>query len=163
MRMTEEVESFEFCASEHATFLAGYLDAVGRTLTTDEDLWALTAREPKHALTNELVLGAKRRTQSIVENWSREFGSLVDNFLGIDQRSRLGFDLIEYICWFKEFMQNAECYKLECDPIGSASLGQAVYLIQVESGDHVLLVFQRLAKTHNKRLQPIGRKDAPSG
>jgi hypothetical protein len=163
MRKTEHVEPFEFCAPEHITFLDGYLDAVGRSLTTDEELWALTARDAKAALENDSVLGAGIHTRSLVENWSREFGSLVDNFLGINQRGRLGFYLIDYICWFKEFTQNAECFKLECDPIGSGSLGQAVYLLKLESGDRVLLLFQRLDKTHNKRLQPIGREDAPSG
>ncbi len=162
MRETEGIEGFDFCASEHVTFLGGYFDAVGRSLTTSEKIWALTARDGDAALDN-LVLDTRIRARSLIENWSREFGSVVENFLGIDQRGRLGFYLIDYVCWFKEFTKNAECFKLECDPIGSASLGQAVYLLQPESGDRVLLLFQLLDKTHNKRFQPIGRENAPSG
>lgn len=159
--MAERIEGFEFRASGHITFLDGYLNAVGRSLTTDEELWALTARDADAALESDLVLGTRIHARSLVENWSREFGSVVETFLGIDQRGRLGFYLIDYICWFKEFTKNAECFKLECDQIGSASLGQVVYLIRLESTDRVLLLFQRLDKTHGYRLPPIGRKSAP--
>jgi hypothetical protein len=157
-------EHFEFSVSEHLIFLDGYLDAVGRILTSDTELWALTARDAKECLEENMVLGVAIRARSVVENWSREFGSLVDDFLGMDQRSRLGFYLIEYICWFKEFTKNAECLKLDCDPFGRErmTIGQAVYLLQTEESYRVLLLFQRLSKTHDKRLQPIGREDAPS-
>ncbi len=37
-------ERFQFSAPRHVVFLDGYMDAVGRGLTTDSELWALTAR-----------------------------------------------------------------------------------------------------------------------
>jgi hypothetical protein len=156
-------ERFEFSVPEHITHLAGYMDAVGRVLTTDSELWALTARDARTILDGDLVLGVTVRTRSFVENWSKQFGWLVDDFLGMDQRSRLGFYLIDYICWFKEFTQNAECFKLECEFLTAGTIGQAVYLLQLEGDQRVLLLAQRLDKAHNKPLQPIAREDARSG
>ena len=144
-------DPFELRVPEHVTFLDGYLDAVGRILTTDTELWAFAVRDANDVLKNERLLGAPIRTRFLVENWSKEFGSLVDDFLDMDQRSRLGFYLIDYICWFKEFTKNAECFKLECDLLTSGTIGQAVYLLRIESDHRVLLLFQRLDKTHNKR------------
>lgn len=66
--------------------------------------------------------------------------------VGRHQRGRLGFYLIDYICWFKEFTRGAECFKLDCEPLSSATLGQAVYLLQLESDQRVLLLFQRIDK-----------------
>lgn len=129
-------------------FLDGYLDAVGRELTSDTELWALTAREANEEAQSDLLNGVAVRTRSLVENWSREFGWLVDDFLGMDQRDRLGFYLIDYICWFREFTQNAACFKLDCEPLTSATIGQAAYLLKLENNQCVLLLFQRFDKTH---------------
>jgi hypothetical protein len=54
----------------------------------------------------------------------------------------------------------AECFKLECDSLAPGTIGQVVYVLQIESGHRVLLLFEHLDKTHNQRLQPIGREDA---
>jgi hypothetical protein len=143
-------EPFEFSVSEHVSFLAGYLDAIGRTLTTDSELWALTARDAREVSDGDLVFGVAVRTRKVVEKWSPEFSSLVDDFLGMDQRTRLGFYLVEYICWFKEFTRNAECFKLDCEPMRSGTIGQVVYLLQLEGNQRVLLLVQRLDKTHWK-------------
>jgi len=102
-------ENFELNVPEHITFLNGYMDAVGRILTSDTELWALTARDAKECLEGNVVLGVAIHARSALTDWSKEFGSLVDGLLGMDQRSRLGFYLIEYICWLKEFTKNAEC------------------------------------------------------
>jgi hypothetical protein len=158
-----EAEHFEFNVSEHITFLDGYMDAVGRVLTSDTELWALTARDAKECLEGNVVLGVAIRARSALKNWSKEFGAVVDDFLGMDQRSRLGFYLIEYICWFKEFTKNAECFRLDCDSLERerTTIGQVVYLLQTEGNHTVLLLFQHLAKTHNKQLQPEGAKTRP--
>lgn len=155
------VEAFEFSVPDHVTFLNGYMDAMGHILTTDTELFALTVRDAQAVLESDRVLNVAIRTRSVIGNWSTEFGSLVDDFLGVDQRSRLGFYLIDYICWFQEFTKNTACLKLECDSLGSGAIGQAVYLLQIDSTDRVLLLFQRLDKTHNKRLQPIRREARP--
>lgn len=147
----ETAERFEFSVPEHVSFLAGYLDAIGRVLTTESELWALTARDASEVLDGALVFGVGVRTREAVENWSREFGSLVDNFLGMNQRARLGFYLIEYVCWFEEFTRNAECFKLECEPLQPGTIGQVVYLLQLEGNQRVLLLFEHLDKTHNQK------------
>ena len=77
---------FEFSVPDHVTFLAGYMDAVGRVLTTDSVLFGLTARDAREALDGDLLFGVAVRARSPVENWSKEFGSLVDTFLRIPQQ-----------------------------------------------------------------------------
>jgi hypothetical protein len=153
-------EKFEFSVSRHVDFLQGYLDAVGRVLTTESELWCLTLRYVEDALENDHVIRAAVRTGTVVENWSREFGWLVDEFLAIDERSRLGFYLVDYICWFHEFTNNAECSKIDCEFLREGTVSQAVYLLQLEQDRSVLLIVQRLDKTHNKPLQPIAAMNA---
>ena len=145
--MNQPAERFEFSAPEHVVFLAGYMDAVGRVLTTKSELWALTAREARDILHADHVLGVPVRGRSAIANWSSEFSRLVDGFLGMDQRSRLGFYLIEYICWFKEFTRNATCFKLDCELLSAATIGQAVYVLQLEGDQSVVLLIQRVDKT----------------
>jgi hypothetical protein len=149
-------EHFEFSVPRHVDFLDGYMDAVGRVLTTESELWCLTACVAAGALEDHYVLDAAVRARTVVENWSKEFGWLVDDVLGIDARSRLGFYLIDYICWFKEFTKNAECLKIDCEFLREGTLSQAVYLLQLEEDRRVLLLVQRVDKTHIKALQPRG-------
>jgi hypothetical protein len=139
-------EHFEFSALQHAVFLDGYFDAVGRLLTTDAELWALTARDAAGVLDGDLLFGVSVRGRSVVENWSKEFSRLVDELLRIDQRTRLGFYLVEYICWFQHFTRNAECFKLDCEPLRTGTLDQAVYVLQLEGNQRVLLLVQHLDK-----------------
>lgn len=130
-------EHFQFSIPQHVVFLDGYMDAVGRVLTTDTELWALTARGSMEDMSTG---------RTLVENWSKEFGSVVEDFLSLDQRARLGFYLIDYICWFKEFSQNAECFKLACEPLSSGTIDQAIYLLQLERNQRVLLIFHKIDK-----------------
>jgi hypothetical protein len=151
-------EHFEFSVPDHVTFLAGYMDAVGRVLTTDSVLWGLTARDAREVLDGDLLFGVAVRARSSVENWSKEFGSLVDTFLRMNQRHRLGFYLVDYICWFKEFTQSAECFKLDCDSLHPNTIAQATYLLKLDGNHRVLLLAEQLDKTHNRPLQ----SDAPA-
>jgi hypothetical protein len=94
----------------------------------------------------DAVLRGTIRTRTAVENWSREFDSLAGDFLGVDPISRLGFYLVEYICWLEEFTQHSECFKLECEPLSSGTIDQAIYLLQLEGDHRVLLLFQHIDK-----------------
>lgn len=138
---------FEFSIAEHVLFLNGYFDAVGRVLTTDSELWSVSALDANQVMDGNVVFGAPICKRTAVENWSREFGSLVEGFLKLDQRSRLGFYLIDYVCWFKEFSRNAKCFKLECEPLQPGTRDQALYLLQLEESPRVLIVAQRLDKS----------------
>lgn len=140
-------ESFQFSVPRHVTFLAGYMDAVGRFLTTDSVLWAPTALDPKGDPYANRLFEAAIGAPTVVENWSKEFVAVVSDFLGIDDRSRFGFYLIEYICWFKEFTRNARCLKLDCAPVSAGTLGQAAYLLELEGDQRVLLLFQYFDKS----------------
>lgn len=48
-----------------------------------------------------------------VDTWDAEFDALADDFLRIDARARLGFYLVEYLCWFRDFTQDATCYRAD--------------------------------------------------
>ena len=94
-------DKWTFSIPEHTRFLAGYMDAVGRALTSDSELISLSARVIEGESEAETILGVPLGSGHRVENWSREFGGLVENVLCADQRSRLGFYLIEYVCCSK--------------------------------------------------------------
>src|SRR4051812_11892968 len=94
-------KGWEFSPLEHVRFLDGYLDAVGRGLTTDCQLVSLTARTVQRESEIEQILGVPLGDRTAVGNWSREFGNFVETVLSMDQRGRLGFYLIEYICCFE--------------------------------------------------------------
>ena len=132
------------------------MDAVGRTLTTDAQLCALTTCEVAAGYEIQQALGVAVQARADVANWSSEFGRLVEEFLEVDQRDRLGFYLIDLICWFKDFTQNASCTKLDCEPLRPGTLQQAVYLLELEGAQRVLILAQRVDKTHPNFLQPLG-------
>jgi hypothetical protein len=126
------------------------MDAVGRVVTTDSELYALCSRRVKDDLEIEEILGVSVQSRNRIENWSKEFSSLAGEFLGLDKRSRLAFYFIEMICWFKEFTSEAVCFKIEFAQLGSDVIDQAAYVLELEDSHRVLLLAVRSAKTHNK-------------
>lgn len=102
-----ESGAFKVSIPEHAVWLDGYMDAVGRVITTDSELFALCSRTVKGDVEIEEILGVQILDRSRVENWSKEFSFLAAEFLGMDERSRLAFYFIDAVCWFKEFTSNA--------------------------------------------------------
>ena len=91
----------------HIRFLDGYLDAVGRSLTTDREyvqIWLA----PNPEADSDADAGME---WSEVRHWNIEFSAFAAEFLRLDPRSRLGFYLIDYLCWFREFTQGAICHR----------------------------------------------------
>jgi hypothetical protein len=145
-------DAFTFSIPEHAVWLDGYMDAVGHVLTTDSELYALCSRRVKDDSEVEGILGVQIQRSSRIENWSKEFSLLAEQFLGLDERSRLAFYLIEMVCWFKEFTSDAVCFKIECAHHRPNVIGQVAYVLELEGSQRVLLLAVRSAKTHNKPL-----------
>ena len=128
----------DFSVSRHVQFLAGYLDAVGRSLTTDTELVSLAcvdAMESAGDLIQYMQGGV------LVENWSAEFCTLADNFLRVGARSRLGFYLVDYLCWFKDLTQDATCYR-SAVCVGDA-VSEIVYRIEWPNDCWVLVIASR--------------------
>ncbi|MEA9579494.1 hypothetical protein VC218_11410 [Xanthomonas nasturtii] len=96
----------EFSIAHHVLFLSGYLDAVARSITTESMLCNISVHFSAPDSNLNRAHGAKA-----IESWSTEFGSFADTFLAIDQQSRLGFYLVDYICWLRDFTTDAKCYK----------------------------------------------------
>ncbi len=144
-----DVETFKFSIPEHILHVNGYMDAVGRSLSTDLELYALCAQKVNDDAHIERILGVPVQGKTCIENWSKEFGRLVENVLGMDQRGRLGFYLIDAICWFKEFTSGAECFKLECKQLRPNVIDQAAYVLELEGAHSVLLLAVRSHKAHN--------------
>lgn len=131
----DAMPEYEFSISRHARFLAGYLDAVGRTLSDGAELVSLWCVEP-----GETVRDPARYAR--VDTWDAEFDALADGFLGIDARSRLGFYLVEYLCWFRDFTQDATCYRdTVCD---DPAAHEIVYRIEWPDG-HIVQIGARRA------------------
>ena len=112
----------ELSAQRHVLFLSGYLDAVARSLTTDSVICNLSATfsEPSSSI-------GPAHGDNLIDNWSIEFGSFVDSFLGISQRSRIGFYLVDYICQLREFETAGRCYKSVGDGPGQSVIYQVVW------------------------------------
>lgn len=144
--------TFTFSIPEHTLRLDGYMDAVGRSLSTDSELYALCAQRVDDDASIERILGVPTDKIIPIENWSREFGSLVERLLCMDQCTRLGFYLIDTICWFDEFTSNAKCSKLQCKRLRPDVIDQAAYLLELEGSQRVLLLAVRSTKAHNKSM-----------
>ena len=126
----------EFSILEHTKFLSGYLDAVARSATTGTDLFSLSVNYIKPESSS---VTPQNLTQ--VENLNAEFGSLAENFLGVDQRSRLGFYLVDYICWLSDFKVGAKCYKDAVDPF------EVTYHFVWQDGCRVTIVASKCLST----------------
>lgn len=137
---------FSFSISEHATYLAGYMDAVGRVLSTDRELISFSSNLIAPRDTVEGLLGPVVAEVPITKSWSLEFGSLLKEHFGIDEQSRLGFYLIEYIDWFQQFTNDVECIKVVCQQQSPDTLFEAVYLLRWSTAEKVVLSFTRSRK-----------------
>ncbi len=127
-------------------YLAGYLDAVGRELTNDLELVCLSSNYIASSDFTEEILGSPILHRDPITKWSSEFGSLIEGQFGISERSRLGFYLIDYIDWFRQFTDNAQCFKITCESQSPGALFEAIYLLQWSSGQKVALSFSRFQK-----------------
>jgi hypothetical protein len=138
---------FSFSISEHTTYLAGYMDAVGRTLSSDRELICFSSNLLADPDALEGLLGPVVIERPVTGGWSSEFGPLLKGHFGIDEQSRLGFYLVEYIDWFHQFTNNVECIKIICQRPSLVTLFEAVYLLQWNTGERVVLSFTRNQKT----------------
>ncbi|WP_064749183.1 hypothetical protein [Lysobacter antibioticus] len=129
-----------FDIPSHSRFLDGYLDAVGRSLTTGvESVQIWLAPDP---YVDSAADAGEEWTE--VRSWSAEFGAFVEGFLRIDQRSSLGFYLIDYLCWYREFTEAALCFR---SSIGTA-IYDITYRIEWPDGTRVLLMARRSLLDH---------------
>lgn len=136
----------DFSIPRHTDYLCGYMDAVGRVLSTGDVLYALLARRLESGQTPGLMLGADPGGQTLVEDWSREFSRLVEDLLVLDPRDILAFHLIELINKYDACTQNAQCFRLDCTPLCATTIQQAVYLLQLQDDEQVLIVATRTRK-----------------
>ena len=97
-----------FSVPSHTTFLAGYLDAVGRHFTDGSRLCAITAA----VMPAEFLEGIAITSATPVENIVQEFDRDISQFLNADPRSGLLFYLMDYFDWYKQFSDNCLCEKL---------------------------------------------------
>jgi hypothetical protein len=131
--MSEEA----FSISRHVHFLEGYLDAVGRTLSDGAELVSLWCVQP-----GDTARDPARYAR--VDTWDAEFDALANDFLRIDARARLGFYLVEYLCWFRDFTQDATCYRgAVCDDPAAPEI---VYRIEWPDGHVVQIGARRVSR-----------------
>ena len=100
---------------EHAVMLRGYMDAVGRAVTTDEVLYALTVRELDSENTPESILEVPVTQGEAVDRIHQEFIPIVQGKLGLNGNDRLSFYLIDYLSWFKEMYGATSVHRLNCN------------------------------------------------
>lgn len=104
----------EFSVPSHTTYLAGYLDAVGRHYTDEKRLCALSV-----ALMPSMILaGLTIKTTTTVDNIVREFERDISRLLNTDPKNRLVFYLTEYFAWYKDCSATCVCEKLRLEGAG---------------------------------------------
>ncbi|MEM8561489.1 MAG: hypothetical protein AAGF57_04605 [Pseudomonadota bacterium] len=99
--MTKE---WTFSVEQHVDFMRGYLDAVGRVCTTADLFFGLSAHIAEDFDWSPYQVD---RTEPL-HRWTAEFTNDLGRVIpGLDLRERLGFYLLEYLCWFEEFSSDA--------------------------------------------------------
>jgi hypothetical protein len=144
------VADFKFSVSEHSTYLAGYMDAVGRSLTSEDELVSLCSTFLTSSESVEKLVGSVVAERPISGRWSSEFGPLLKEHFGIEGKSRLGFYLIDYIDWFHQFTDDVECTMIRRQQRTSRTLFEALYLLRWSTGEKVVLSFTRDRKSSIK-------------
>lgn len=135
-----------FESENHTTFLAGYMDAVGRAFTTDKILYNLTARWLSAGEGFEEILNGKITHRQPVNEWTKDFHISCTDFLGTDGRDRLTFYLIEYICWYEDFGSEARAFKVSCSQVPDREIDSHLFLIDFSSTPSVLIIMSKLQK-----------------
>ena len=90
----------------------GYLDAVGRQFSTDENLVALSSRVLDNQVGIDDVVSSKEYEFIRANSNDVSFEKEINNFLGVNPKERLVFYLVEYFEWFKQFSETYSCEKL---------------------------------------------------
>ena len=94
---------------EHTTFFSGYLDAVSRAYTNDQEKFFLGASIIPNGSSVENALAARIEDETDVSDMVVAFEEAVARFLGADPRERLLFYLVEYFSWFREAAASCAC------------------------------------------------------
>ena len=137
---------WNFDPKNHTTFLAGYMDAVGRAFTTDKILYNLTARWLSVDEGFEDILNGNISRRQSVNNWPKDFHISCADFLGTDGRDRLTFYLIEYICWYEQFRPEAKAFRVSCTHVPDREIDSHLFIIEFGSAPSVLIIMSKLQK-----------------
>lgn len=134
------LEDYEFSIERHTNFTSGYFHAISRMPPTGPvRTWVNIDSARVDGVDESWQPFADGGVQ--IDNWSHEFGDLVDNFLEIDQRSHLGFFVVDYLCWFKDFTFGATCHRLDVAPEGDIT--RRAFRMEWPDGTRVFLMAGR--------------------
>ena len=89
--------------SEHIAYLSGYMDAVGRMLSTEHELIGLNAREVDSVQALEQEFECEVRELIPVSSMALDFEKGVSSLFEVDPKNRVIFYLTEYVSWFEEY------------------------------------------------------------
>jgi len=136
----------DFDPERHTAFLAGYMDAVGRALTTEETQYNLTARWLSVGEGAEEILDGKITHRQPANNWAKDLHTSCTAFSGTDGKDRLTFYLIEYICWYEEFGPEARAFKVFCSRFPDREIDSHLFLIDFGLAPSVLIIMSKLQR-----------------
>ncbi|MEM7501841.1 MAG: hypothetical protein AAF417_07345 [Pseudomonadota bacterium] len=123
---------------DHARFLDGYLDAVGRVGSTDSILAAAGTRLVASDDDLERKLGVRLHGSKKLDFPAKEVESTVAAVLGLG-KGRLPFYLVDYIMWFLEFVPGATLAQLNCSFNEFDTLTDAFFLVEAQSNPSVVI------------------------
>ena len=130
----------------HALHLGGYMDAVGRVISTDSMLYALSVRRLADGQEPSESLGVPVHQRDAVENLSKEFQAIVEDVLGLNGRDRLSFYLIDYICCFEEMHHADGCFRLKCDMLYPQVEDQLIHQFELTGSWSFLTIITKSKK-----------------
>ena len=131
--MTETID-----VGDHARFLDGYLDAVGRILSTDSILVAAGTRLVVDDVDLQRKLEVQLVGRSRIDEPVGEVESTASKVLGLDN-GRLRFYLIEYVEWFLRFVPDAEIWRLDCSFSNIECITSAFFLVEATGKPSVVV------------------------
>lgn len=135
----------EITIPDHTMYFSGYLDAVGRVYTTEEELVSLTSAivHDKASVDNEY--GVEIAEEKVVSEMVASFEKSVSEFLSTDPTERLVFYLVEYFMWFQEYSESCVCK--ECTLKWKASPDRYLaYKLRVNDDYNVLVILSASKK-----------------
>ena len=121
------------------------MDAFGRYFTNENLLFGLSSWLLGDEDSIEAIIESEVKARERISNPSREFGDLIEEFVGT-QTTRLCSYLVEYICWFEEFLPGTNYYKLNASVPTQEITHQRLYIVESPTKENTLLTFRIWSK-----------------
>lgn len=132
--------------SDHIHYLSGYMEAVGNMLSTDLEVFTLTARIVESVEILEQELGFNVGKETPIERAFLDFEKGLKSLFQVDPRDRVLFYLTEYVMWFEEYTDSCNSSRLYL--VGAnVQEKHLAWFLEINSTTRVFIFMQRQARS----------------